>query len=189
MTRLLSLALPALACLPPALAQPDDAKAKDTPAGKAVNGLQLSLSTDTTEIEVKGGKRAALRLTFTNVGDKPIKLNAYDFGWVLIRGEVKATPPDSVESRRASADRIPAPPKAADFPEIKPGKSWSFDMDLTFPGPVPQGGNVMAFYYVRKPGEFRIKFTYTSREIDDPLAKRAWTGELVSNEVTIKATK
>jgi hypothetical protein len=159
------------------------------PAGKAVNGLQLSLTTDRSEIGVKDGKRAALRLTFTNVGDKPIKFNAFDFRWALIRGEVKATPADSVQYNRAVADRKFAPPRAADFPQLKPGQSWSFDQALTFPGAIPQGGNAMDFYRVVKPGELRIKFTYTSRTIDSPLANGIWTGALVSNEVVIKATK
>jgi hypothetical protein len=167
--------------------KPGDPPEKEAFAGKAVNGLQLSLTTDKTEIGVKDGKRAVLRLTFTNVGDKHIKFNAYDFRWVLIRGEVKATPADSVEYKRAAADRKLVPPRPADFPELKPGQSWSFDRDLTFPGWIPQGGNALNSYSVVKPGEFRIKFTYTSTKIDSPVADGIWTGGLVSNEVVVKA--
>jgi hypothetical protein len=169
--------------------KPGEPRKKEAPTGTAVNGLQLGLTADKDEISVKDGKPAVLRLTFTNVGDKAIKLNAYDFRWVLIRGEVKAAPADSVEHRRAVADRKPAPPKAADFPELNPGQSWSFDTGLSFPGPIPQGGNALDFYSVAKPGEFRIKFTYVSKKIDSPLANGIWTGELVSNEVVIKAAK
>src|SRR5262245_33631829 len=140
---LLAVAALALVAISPGPAlepcKPADTPGQAAPAGKAVNGLQLSLTTDKAEIGVKDGKRAVLRLTFTNVADKPIKFNAYDFRWVLIRGEVNATPADSVQYGRVAADRKPAPPRAADFPELKPGQSWSFDKDLTFPGHLPQG--------------------------------------------------
>jgi hypothetical protein len=188
-TLLLAVAALAVAISSRRAHEPDrsgDSPQKEAPAGKAVNGLQLSLTTDKTEIGVKDGNRAVLRLTFTNVGDKPIKFNGYDFRWVLIRGEVMATPPDSVEFKRASADRKLVLPKAADFPELKPGQSWSYDRDLSFPGWIPQGGNALNNYSVVKPGESRIKFTYTSRKIDSPLADGIWTGDLVSNEVVIK---
>ena len=48
---------------------------------------------------------------------------------------------------------------------------------------------MFAFYTVVTPGEFRIKFTYSSQEINNPLARGIWTGELVSNEIVITAKK
>ena len=86
---------------------------KEPAAGPAVNGLQLTLTADTTEIafrDGKIGKSASLKLTFTNVGDKPIKFNAYDFSWSRIKGNVKAQPADSVTTQRLAADRKISPP-------------------------------------------------------------------------------
>lgn len=165
---------------------------KKTPAGKSVNGLQLSLTADTTEIQFKDGKLgkpAALKLTFTNVSDKTIKFNAFDFHFSLIKGEVKAMPADSVEMQRLAAGRVPVAPKAGDFLEIKPGQSWSYAKELTFPGSVPEGSSTFAIYTVAKPGEMRIRFTYSSQELKSPLAQGIWTGELVSNEIVITAKK
>jgi hypothetical protein len=187
-----------IACLGFALAtgaeQPNkDAKKKDK-AGPVVNGLQLSLSADKTETFIsKDGKTenpVALKLTFTNVSDKAIKFNAFDFHFSRIKGEVKAMPADSVKIQLIAADRKPINPQAGDFPEIKPGETWSYDKHLAFPGSIPEGASMFAQYAVVKPAEFRVKFTYNApKDINSPFAKNAWTGELVSNEVviTIKA--
>lgn len=72
---------------------------------------------------------------------------------------------------------------------IKPGQSWSYGRELTFPGSIPEGSSTFALFSVVKPGEFRIRFTYTSTKIDNPLANGIWTGELVSNEIVITAKK
>jgi hypothetical protein len=40
----------------------------------------------------------AFKLTFTNVSDKAIKFNAFDFHFSRIKGEVKAMPADSMKS-------------------------------------------------------------------------------------------
>jgi hypothetical protein len=171
-----------------------EAKKKDN-AGPAVNGLRLSLSADKTETviskEGKIEKPVALKLTFTNVSEKAIKFNAFDFHFSRMKGDVKAMPADSMKSALIAADRKPFFPKAGDFPEIKPGETWSYDRHLAFPGSIPEGGSTFAQYSVIKPGEFRVKFTYNSPKIDDPLAKDIWIGELVSNEVaiTVKAAK
>lgn len=169
--------------------QPKAEGKKKEPAGPVVNGLQLSLSADKTET-VLDGKPVALKLTFTNVSDKAIKFNAFDFHFSRVKGEVKAMPADSVKLQRIAADRVPMAPKAGDFLEIKPGQSWSFDKGLTFPGSIPEGSSTFSQYTVVKPGEFRVKFTYNSpKGMNSVFAKDAWTGELVSNEVviTIKA--
>ena len=181
-----------IACLGFVLAtgaeQPENEAKKKEPAGPVVNGLQLRLSADKTETLIsKDGKTAvALKLTFTNVSEKAIKFNAFDVHLSRIKGEVKAMPADSVKIQAVALDRILPAPKAEDFPEIKPGQTWSYDKELTFPGSVPEGSSTIAFYSVVKPGEFRVKFTYNSPRIDDSLAKDAWIGELVSNEVVIR---
>jgi hypothetical protein len=188
-----------IACLGFVLAtgaeQPKKEAKKKEPAGPVVNGLQLSLSADKTETIIskdgKTEKPIALKLTFTNVSDKAIKFNAYDFKWSRTKGEVKALPADAVTVQLAAADRILPTPKAEDFLEIKPGQTWSPNLKPSFPGTFPQGVGTIAFYQVAKPGEFRIKFTYNSPKIDDPLAKGIWIGGLVSNEIviTVKESK
>jgi hypothetical protein len=191
MMKLLFVAL--IACLGFVLAtgaeQPKKEAKKKEAAGPVVNGLQLSLSADKTETVIskdgKTEKPVALKLTFTNVGDKAIKFNAFDFHFSRIKGEVKAMPADSVKIAIIAADRKPFFPKAGDFPEIKPGETWSYDRHLAFPGSIPEGGSTFAQYTVVKPGEFRIKFTYNSPKIDDPLANGIWIGELVSNEIVL----
>ena len=165
-------------------------QAKKETADQAVNGLKLSLSTNKTEmIFSKGGKiekPAKLKLTFTNVSDKAIKFNAFDFNFSRIKGDVKAVPADSMESALAAADRKPITPKAGDFFEIKPGETWSYSQRLEFPGFIPVGGNKFAHHKVVKAGEFRVQFTYnSSKEIDSPFAKGIWIGQLVSNEIVI----
>jgi hypothetical protein len=188
-----------IACLGFVLAtgaeEPKKEAKKNEPAGPVVNGLQLSLSADKTETIIskdgKTEKPVALKLTFTNVSDKPIKFNAYDFNWSRTKGEVKALPADAVMVQLAAVDRILPPPRAEDFLEIKPGQTWSPNLKPSFPGTFPQGVATIAFYQVAKPGEFRIKFTYNSPKIDDPLANGIWIGELVSNEIviTVKESK
>jgi hypothetical protein len=182
-----------IACLGFVLAtgaeQPKKEAKKKENAGPVVNGLRLSLSADkpATVISKDGKieKPVALKLTFTNVSDKAIKFNAFDFHFNRVSGAVKAMPGDSVKGALIAADRKAVFPKAGDFPEIKPGESWSYDKHLLFPGSIPQGGNKFAQYAVVAPGEFRVKFTYNSAKIDDPLAEDIWIGELVSNEVVI----
>jgi len=159
-------------------------------AGGGVNGLQLTLRADRREVEIENGKiatRAKLKLMLVNVGDKAIKLNTYDFYWSRIRSEVKATPADSMSTTQIAADRKLVEPQAADFPEIKPGETWTFTRDLTFPGALPQGGSRLMEYDVSKPGEFRIRVKYMSSAIDVPAAQGAWTGEIDSNEIVITA--
>src|ERR1019366_2416825 len=111
-----------------------EAKKKEQAAGPVINGLQLSLSADKTETFIsKDGKiekPVALKLTFTNVSDKAIKFNAFDFHFSRIKGEVKALPADSVKMQRIAADRVPFAPKAGDFPEIKPGETWIYQREM-----------------------------------------------------------
>jgi hypothetical protein len=182
-----------IACLGFVLAtgaeQPKKEAKKKEPAGPVVNGLKLSLSADKTETIIsKDGKiekPVAIKLTFTNVSDKPIKFNAYDFNWSRIKGEAKAMPADSVKIQRIAADRILPKPKAGDFFEIKPGQSWSPGGTLAFPGSLPESVGSKVVYHVVKTGEFRVQFTYNSAKIDNPLANGIWIGELVSNEIVV----
>ena len=78
---------------------------------------------------------------------------------------------------------------AGDFFEIKPGQNWSPANKLAFPGSLPENVGAKVVYEVLSPGEFRVRFRYSSAMIDSPLAKDIWTGELVSNEVVITVKK
>jgi hypothetical protein len=166
---------------------------KKEQAGPVVNGLQLTLSADKMETLIskdgKTEKPVTLKLTFTNVSDKAIKFNAYDFSWSRIKGDVKALPADVVRMLRLAADRKIPPPVAGDFFEMKPGQNWSPANKLAFPGSLPENVGAKVVYEVVRPGECRVRFRYSSANIDDPLAKDIWTGELVSNDVVITVNK
>jgi len=170
--------------------KPADEKKAD--AGPAVDGLTLSLSADKTETFMNAERSDAepvkLNLTFTNVSDKPIKLNAFDFHWNRIHGDVQAPDNQSVKLMRLAAKRTALPAAAAgDFPVIPAGKTWVYEKDLAFPGSIPEGGATFAVYTVLKPGDFRLKFTYTPlKNMADEIARGSWTGELVSNEIVLK---
>jgi len=166
------------------------AEEKKAGAGSAVNGLRLSLSADKTETVLKADGSDAepvkLKLTFTNVSDQPIQLNTYDFRLSQIRGKVRAPDDQSVRVRRVGIDRAKLPqPNAADFPIIQPGKIWVYEEKLSFPGPVPDGASMISVYTALKPGLYRLHFTYTPTKDLAEVPKRSWTGELVSDELTI----
>src|SRR5262249_27177816 len=80
--------------------------ASEQPAGPAVNGLKLSLTADKTGTVMKAdGSNAEpvkLRLTFTNVSNKPIKLDTYLWTMPHQRFEYSVVGPDdqSVEIHR-----------------------------------------------------------------------------------------
>ena len=161
----------------------------DKTAGSVVNGLQLSLSADRTETFIskdgKIDKPISFRLTFTNVSDKPIKFNAFDYAFSRVKGEVKAQSADSLKFSLYGPGRKKLIPQAGDFPEIKPGQTWSHAKIYEFPGTIVAGSSMFARYAVLKPGEFRVSFFYNSPREDSPFAKDMWIGELVSNEVVI----
>jgi hypothetical protein len=167
------------------------AEDKKPQAGQAVDGLQLTLSADKTETNLMAdGSDAApvkLKLTFTNVSDQPLKLNTYDFKLSQIRGEVNAPDDPSVTSQRFGVDRAKAPtPNASDFPVIQPGKTWVYQDKLAFPGGLPDGASMVTVYTVRKPGVYRLRFTY--KPVADGAgegAKGSWTGQVVSSELKI----
>jgi len=159
--------------------------------GKAVNGLKLTLTAEKPETTMlKDGKDATplkLKLTFTNVSDKPIKLDAYDIYWNHLKGEVKAPDDKSLSIARLAVARRPVPAKAEDFIEIAAGKTYVVTQELTFPGSLPEGAGVAATCSVLKPGDFKITLKYSNaKEFDSPFAKGSWTGDLTSNELTIK---
>jgi WD40 repeat protein len=157
------------------------------PKAEAVKGLQLTLSTSMTETVMQAdgsnAKPTLLKLTFANVGDTSIKLDAYDWLWRSFHLEVTGPDAKSVRIERLIIDRHVAAPDAEDFPEVKPGKSWSTDKH-PFPGDV--GGVSITLL---KPGAYRVKAVYSTNDnsvIKADFAKGRWTGSVTSNEIILK---
>ncbi len=153
----------------------------------AINELKLSLSADKTETQMKpDGSDAVpvqLKLTFTNVSDKPIKLNAYDLRWRM-GFRCTGPSPDSVHTdiELVHRQKLP-PPVAKDYPLLEPGKSWSPEWTHSFPGDIQQETAKNVGYRLRKPGTYKLRFTYGN------LAEGTWTGSLESNELELKVGK
>ncbi len=164
--------------------------------GKAVTGLQLTLSAEKDELKmtpvmgpdgtVTGftAEPTRLTLTFINTGRARLKLIAHDIDWGLTSFEVKGPDGTSVAAVRPTIERVPPEPKGKDFPEIDPSRAWSPKWQPNFPGKV---GPVS--FKLAKPGEYRITATYTcdeSRLRVSEAAEGSWTGVVVSNVLVLK---
>jgi RNA polymerase sigma factor (sigma-70 family) len=136
----------------------------------SAKGFRLTLSADKTESMTKDGKvvPVKLKLTFTNVTDKPLRLDLTDTSAGLnthdVRFRVKfrctGPSPDSVGTVVEEISRPPLKaPAEKDFPVLQPGKSWSPDWAIDFPGDVPDGPDRNVGYTLRKPGTYRLSFT------------------------------
>lgn len=113
-------------------------EATTQPAGEAVNGLKLSLSADKADLKIKPDANDKstpqsydfdpvwLTLTFTNVSDKPIKLDLYEYYWESLRADVTGPDPQSVSTHDLHGGIATGPfkrPAEKDYPIIAPGKS------------------------------------------------------------------
>jgi len=176
--------------------------AKAPRAAQAVDGLKLTLSADKTTLQMtpRNLRRATkdtprynvestkLSFTFTNVGEKPLKLNTYDLIWRLIRLDVKGPDEGSVRIEKPPfrIARMMAPPTEKDFPVLKPGESWTNKWKPSFPG---RWAGVT--YTLLKPGEYRVRATYTVTKTrtrqEMPHAAGHWVGSVTSNEIVLKA--
>ena len=184
------------------LANEDEADPKDKvedkqPAapegGSAVNGLRLTLSADQTETVMKAdGSNAEpvkLKLTFTNVSDKPIKLANSAF-WSHCE-LVDLAGPDAQSIQVKAAANVLGIEKT-DPQVIQPGQSWIQSTiqvlrdtsEITFPGLVHQ--RTTNHYHLLKPGEYRFKWKYFNEESDYTRKEGSWTGTLTSNELVLK---
>jgi RNA polymerase sigma factor (sigma-70 family) len=162
--------------------------APGVPLAKArpVKGLKLTLAADLTETVMQADGRNAkpvpLQLTFANVGEGALKLDAYDLPWRNIALEVTGPDAQSVRFTHPPIDRISRTPAAADFPTIKAGGDWPLGRVLQFPGALGEGS-----YALLKPGEYRVKLVYaTDGELPGEHAKGRWTGRVTSNEIVLK---
>jgi hypothetical protein len=187
-------------------AAPADDPVKDAPkkptGGKEVDGLQLTLSAETTKTVQKvdpnagnpdkipggGAEPIKLTLTFTNVGQKKLKLNTFEADRRLITPEV--ADPEGKELKltfyrsRVTGTIALITPKEADYPVLEPGKSWT--LEKTFPGvwvnlPIANA----QVYVLPKKGDYKIRFNYENKKDDAPVAAGAWTGKATSNDLTI----
>lgn len=167
---------------------------KEPAGGKEVNGLKLTLSADRAETVMKAdGSNAEpvkLSLTFTNVSDKPIKLNplslwrvpsnredAKDFFRFTITGPDK----DSVRAEDRNIRATMTAVTEADLAEIKPGASLTKEISI-----LKEGGPII--YSLLKAGEYRVRADYTGKTLP---GLDLWTGTLASNEMvlTVKPAK
>jgi hypothetical protein len=166
----------------------DDAAAA-TP-GEAVNGLKLTLAAEKTELAMGADGKVAptkLTFTFTNVSDKPLKLNTFLLAWTQVKLDVKGPDADSVRKSMVVFKPMAARPKPEDYPIIEPGKSWTAKFQPGFPGLC---GATM--YALLKPGEYHVSATYTCADADQrwsELAAGCWTGVVTSNEIVLKVAK
>jgi hypothetical protein len=150
-------------------------------ADEAVKGLKLMLEADAAETTVEGkkAKPVKLRLTFCNVGDKPLKLDTYDLVWWNLHFSISG--PLVLTSERMVKREVRAA-VAADFPTLEPNQKHVLE-GIAFPGEV--GWHV---YDLRPPGQFSIRVSYVIPEDEDksqPLQAGRWNGKVTSNEIRL----
>lgn len=167
--------------------------------GKAVEGLKLTLSADRTELKMtprqlrratKDTPRwnvepAKLSFTFANVGKKRLTLDAYDLVWRRLTLDVTGPDAESVRVVKRLVDRQMAAPLREDYPNLRAGGKWTYPPQPRFPGNF--GPNE---YILLKPGEYRVKVTYSAsgeRPDGGGSSRHAWQGSVTSNEIVLKA--
>ncbi|GIW79843.1 MAG: hypothetical protein KatS3mg105_1650 [Gemmatales bacterium] len=125
-----------------------------------------------------------LKLTFTNTGSQPIKLDHYD---LLLRClDVKITGPDeqSVRTIRMRDKTFTPPltlPRPEVYPTLQPGQSIS--RTVAFPGRFGSSMHVLT-----KSGKYKVRFLYISDgSAQNEFSKGCWQGQVESNEITLTA--
>jgi len=163
----------------PATTEPAAAGPAPAEGGTPVNGLQVSLAAPT-DAYVIGSASLALKVTFTNVTDNPIKLSDRMLFYVPT-----VTDPDG-HLMTPKDDNGPDmnEPTEKDIQTLAPAQSIVFTVD-SFPG-------VFQPYLIRRfdlsrPGQYRLRLTYTAQfHLGLPAAfKECWQGTLTSNEIAI----
>jgi hypothetical protein len=169
--------------------------------GKPIDGLKLSLEVEQADLQLTplnlrraradtphyGCKGTRLTLTFTNVGEQPIKLNRHDFEFARLHLVAEGPGKNSVWSRNMAPlmDRAVAAPQAGDFPTIAPGKSLTITPSGRFPGRLGSWQ-----FKLRDPGEYTLKVVYLNRAMRAKVPKfmlGQWTGAVTSNVVKLRA--
>ena len=165
--------------------------AKEEPkGGPPVKGLSLMLSADKTETTMKpDGSNAVpveLKLTFTNVGEQPIKVDRFDLALNHLSLTVIGPDAEAVRIDSFLLQRFRTPtPNADAYPVLKP-KDRSSAGVYSVPG-VLDLDNKRQTIVLRKPGEYRVKFAYhNATQAKNEFSADSWIGELVSNELVLK---
>jgi RNA polymerase sigma factor (sigma-70 family) len=153
---------------------------------EAVKGLKLTLAVNQTETVLNADRSnaapVALILTFTNVGDKPIKLDTYDLPYRNFKLTITGPDTKSVRIVDLDQERKTRAPSAEDFHLIKPSGSWFPKTVISFPGDI---GAVS--YVLLEPGEYRVKVVYANPEVQkSEFAAGSWTGSVTSNAIVLK---
>ena len=197
-TSLLAFCMGLMACAGSPTA-PATSSADVTPGDEAVNGLKFSIAAEKTALKLTPIERdkstpnspeyspeiTKLTLTFTNISDKPIKLNLYDYAWSSLNFDLRFDGlPVMVDDLRALVDREMMPPAEMHYPTIEPGKSLA--LEAAFPGRI--GGRALM---LDKPGEYQLKVTYSPHQIEvagkgPEFTRGAWSGAVTSNEIVFK---
>ena len=164
------------------------------PSGKVepAKGLKLTLSADKTETPMKPDGSDAdpvkLKLTVTNLSDKPTKLNTYGLKWRMGFRCVGPSP-DSVQTL-VSFDKLPAnwqpKPVAEDYPVLQPGKSWTPNWTFSFPGEIYEGPAQSMVYSLHKPGIYKLRVILYDNILIAGEANSKKTLWLESNELQLK---
>jgi hypothetical protein len=170
-------------------------------SAEAVDALKLTISADKTDLAMTplnlrratadtphyAVEKTKLTFTFTNVSDKPVKLNTYDVIWSRLALSVTGPNQKSVKVEEELVKRAMLPPQELDFPILQPKESWT--CEATFPYDFGR-----KTYYLMEPGEYRVKVTYhvpvefLDRGIAPPkYMEGMWIGSVTSNEVVFKA--
>lgn len=157
---------------------------------EAARGLKLTLSADKTETVLKpgtfyGAVPVKLKLTFTNTGDKPVKLDAYALPY-RIKFQCDGPGPDSVKKLLVYVDMAFNPPTEKDYPVLQPGKSWSPGWTPAFPGDIPDGVGTGAAYSLRQPGTYKLRMTVYDNYAPHVEGAAPGTKLVESNELELK---
>ena len=124
-------------------------------------------------------------MTFTNTGDKPIKLDAYALPY-RIKFQCDGPGPDSVKKQLVYVDVALKAPTEEDYPVLQPGKSWSPSWTPSFPGDIPDGAGTIAAYYLRRPGTYKLRMTLYDKYAPHVEGAPEGTKWLESNELELK---
>src|SRR5262249_5363416 len=121
------------------------------------------------------------RVTYTNVSDRPLKLDM-SLATVYAGTRLEVSGPGVVkQTSKFKPPFEPAKLTVDSFRVLQPGQDY---IGLQ---PFPVNAFCLDLFYLKKPGEYRIKMVHVLlKETDSPLAKGSWTGTVTSNEVVLR---
>jgi len=127
-------------------------------------------------------------LLFTNTGNTPLKLHAYDLQLTHLTAEFIGVDGEKVSISHVKFERMAPNPTPADFPTLPPGASWS-------PAPIAYlPDTIIGFqqFALQQPGHYRLRLTYANvpaprdpGEPDPKLSAGCFRGAVTSNELPL----